>query len=333
MGLTIEYRDIIIMLHNIMDNFRLLATEKNINFSLQTTLPSVFLWIDSDKFEKIIFNLLSNAFKYTPDNKLITLIVMESGQFVSIAVKDEGIGISKDKVPSIFERFTTVSKENDMQPSSGIGLSLVNELVKMLHGEIQVESEVKKGSVFKLVLHKGKEIYAQDKNVEYILNDTSEEQETVLAEPEQNDKTSLPDMPPATKETLVKVMVVEDNAELRQFICEILSGTYRVVGVADGVMALEKIEEEIPDFIITDIMMPRMNGWDAARTIRAMNRPDAEIIPIIAMSANAFSEDIMDSRLAGMDIHLAKPLDEAKMINALKQCIAERSAVKLRNDL
>ena len=144
MGLTIEYRDIIIMLHNIMDNFRLLSEEKNINFSLQTTLPSVFLWIDSDKFEKIIFNLLSNAFKYTPDNKSITLIVMESGQFVSIAVKDEGIGIPKDKVPSIFERFTTVSKENDMQPSSGIGLSLVNELVKMLHGEIQVESEVKK---------------------------------------------------------------------------------------------------------------------------------------------------------------------------------------------
>ena len=71
MGLTIEYRDIIIMLHNIMDNFRLLSEEKNINFSLQTTLPSVFLWIDSDKFEKIIFNLLSNAFKYTPDNKSI----------------------------------------------------------------------------------------------------------------------------------------------------------------------------------------------------------------------------------------------------------------------
>ena len=188
----------------VVDNFRLLATEKNINFSLQTTLPSVFLWIDSDKFEKIIFNLLSNAFKYTPDNKSITLIVMESGQFVSIAVKDEGIGISKDKVSSIFERFTTVSKENDMQPSSGIGLSLVNELVKMLHGEIQVESEVKKGSVFKLVLHKGKEIYAQDKNVEYILNDTSEEQETVLAEPEQNDKISF------RKEDFVTITFMEN---------------------------------------------------------------------------------------------------------------------------
>ena len=100
--------------------------------------------------------------------------------------------------------------------------------------------------------------------------------------------------------------------------------------------AVELFEKSAPGYfgvIYMDIMMPRMNGWDADRTIRAMNRPDAEIIPIIAMSANAFSEDIMDSRLAGMDIHLAKPLDEAKMINALKQCIAERSAVKLRNDL
>jgi len=319
MGLTIEYRDIIIMLHNIMDNFRLLATEKNINFSLQTTLPSVFLWIDSDKFEKIIFNLLSNAFKYTPDNKSITLIVMESGQFVSI-------GISKDKVPSIFERFTTVSKENDMQPSSGIGLSLVNELVKMLHGEIQVESEVKKGSVFKLVLHKGKEIYAQDKNVEYILNDTSEEQETVLAEPEQNDKTSLPDMPPATKETLVKVMVVEDNAELRQFICEILSGTYRVVGVADGVMALEKIEEEIPDFIITDIMMPRMDGIELIRHIKEnVNTCD---IPLIILSAKSSVEDRIQGLQLGIDDYIPKPFSSDYLKSRIENLIRQRKVLQ-----
>lgn len=311
MGLTIEYRDIIIMLHNIMDNFRLL---------------SVFLWIDSDKFEKIIFNLLSNAFKYTPDNKSITLIVMESGQFVSIAVKDEGIGIPKDKVSSIFERFTTVSKENDMQPSSGIGLSLVNELVKMLHGEIQVESEVKKGSVFKLVLHKGKEIYAQDKNVEYILNDTSEEQETVLAEPEQNDEISLPDMPPATKETLVKVMVVEDNAELRQFICEILSGTYRVVGVADGVMALEEIEEEVPDFIITDIMMPRMDGIELIRHIKEnVNTCD---IPIIILSAKSSVEDRIQGLQLGIDDYILKPFSSDYLKSRIENLIRQRKVLQ-----
>lgn len=282
MGLTVEYRDILIMLHDIMDNFRLLATEKNINFTLQTTLSSVFLWIDCDKFEKIIFNLLSNAFKYTPDNKAITLIVTESGQFVSIAVKDEGVGIQKDKVPSIFERFTTISKENDMQPSSGIGLSLVNELVKMLHGEILVESEVRKGSVFKLVLQKGKEIYARDTNVEYILNDTSEEQETALVEPEQNDGTSLPDMVSEAKVPLVKVMVVEDNAELRQFMCDILSDAYHVVGVADGLMALEGMEKETPDFIITDIMMPRMDGIELIRHIKEnVNTCDIPIVILL----------------------------------------------------
>ncbi len=242
MGLTIEYRDIIIMLHNIMDNFRLLATEKN------------------------------------------------------------------------------------MQPSSGIGLSLVNELVKMLHGEIQVESEVKKGSVFKLVLHKGKEIYAQDKNVEYILNDTSEEQETVLAEPEQNDKISLPDMPPATKETLVKVMVVEDNAELRQFICEILSGTYRVVGVADGVMALEKIEEEIPDFIITDIMMPRMDGIELIRHIKEnVNTCD---IPLIILSAKSSVEDRIQCLQLGIDDYIPKPFSSDYLKSRIENLIRQRKVLQ-----
>ena len=245
---------------------------------------------------------------------------------VSIAVKDEGIGISKDKVSSIFERFTTVSKENDMQPSSGIGLSLVNELVKMLHGEIQVESEVKKGSVFKLVLHKGKEIYAQDKNVEYILNDTSEEQETVLAEPEQNDKTFLPDMPPATKETLVKVMVVEDNAELRQFICEILSGTYRVVGVADGVMALEKIEEEIPDFIITDIMMPRMDGIELIRHIKEnVNTCD---IPLIILSAKSSVEDRIQCLQLGIDDYIPKPFSSDYLKSRIESLIRQRKVLQ-----
>ena len=135
----------------------------------------------------------------------------------------------------------------------------------------------------------------------------------------------------------LRALVVEDNELNMEIACCMLENSgMEVTRAADGQEAVELFEKSAPGcfgVIYMDIMMPRMNGWDAARTICAMNRPDAEIIPIIAMSANAFSEDIMDSRLAGMDIHLAKPLDEAKMINALKQCIDERSAVKLRNDL
>jgi len=328
MGLTIEYRDIIILLHNIMDNFRLLATEKNINFTLQTTLSSVCLWIDSDKFEKIIFNLLSNAFKYTPDHKAITVLVTENEQTVTIAVKDEGMGIQKDKVPYIFERFTTVSKENDMQPSSGIGLSLVHELVKMLHGEILVESEVKKGSVFKLILHKGKEIYAQDRNIEYLLDDTPDEQETVCVESENVDKNPLPDsdMVAGAKGASIRVMVVEDNAELRQFVCDILSDTYHVTGAVDGVAALEIMEKETPDFIITDIMMPRMDGVELIKHIKENVRTCD--IPIIILSAKSSIEDRIQGLQLGIDDYIPKPFSSDYLKSRIENLIAQRKALQ-----
>lgn len=326
MGLTIEYRDIIILLHNIMDNFRLLATEKNINFTLQTDLTSVYLWIDSDKFEKILFNLLSNAFKYTLDNKAITVIVTESEQDVTIAVKDEGVGIQRDKVPYIFERFTTISKENDMQPSSGIGLSLVNELVKMLHGEIQVESEVKKGSVFKLSLHKGKERYAQDTNIEYILNDAPAEQETVLIEPANEEKAPLPDAATEAKEAPIRVMVVEDNAELRQFICEILSGTYHVISAVDGLAALEIIEKEVPDFIITDIMMPRMDGIELIKHIKENVRTCD--IPILILSAKSSIEDRIRGLQLGIDDYIPKPFSSDYLKSRIENLIAQRRTLQ-----
>lgn len=327
MGLTIEYQDIIILLHNIMDNFRLLAIEKNMNFTLQTDSSSVYLWIDSDKFEKIIFNLLSNSFKYTPDNKAITVIVTESEKVVSISVKDEGVGIQQNKVPYIFERFTTISKENDMQPSSGIGLSLVHELVKMLHGEIQVESEVKKGSVFKLVLYKGKEIYAQDTNIEYILNDTPDKQETAPSESAHENKASLPEMTiETTEEAPFRVMVVEDNAELRQFICDILSDTYHVISATDGLAALESIELEAPDFIITDIMMPRMDGIELIRHIKEnVNTCD---IPIIILSAKSSIEDRICGLQLGIDDYIPKPFNSDYLKSRIENLITQRKVLQ-----
>ena len=134
-------------------------------------------------------------------------------------------------------------------------------------------------------------------------------------------------------QNLQRLLIVEDNDELRNYLTHTLSDNYTIQTCSNGKEALTIVKEYMPELIISDIMMPVMDGYQAARAIRGSGKKDAETIPIIAMTANAFSEDIMDSRLAGMDIHLAKPLDEAKMINALKQCIAERSAVKLRNDL
>ena len=325
MELTIEHRDIIVLLHTIMDNFRLLATGKHIHFTLQTDLPSVYLWIDCDKFEKIIFNLLSNAFKYTPDNKSITIRVTESEQVVSIAVEDEGIGIQKEKVPYIFERFTTISKENDMQPSSGIGLSLVSELVKMMHGEIRVQSEVKKGSVFTLVLHKGKDIYAADTNIEYILNDTPAGEDKPLPDAGCREISSS-DAGTAEDETPLTIMVVEDNAELRQFICDILGDTYRMTGVADGRMALEEMEKEIPDFIITDIMMPRMDGIELVKRIKE-NVHTCDI-PIIILSAKSSIEDRIQGLQLGIDDYIPKPFSSDYLRSRIENLITQRKTLQ-----
>ena len=133
------------------------------------------------------------------------------------------------------------------------------------------------------------------------------------------------------------ILLVEDNELNREIAQEILREYGFLVDSAEnGAVAVEKVSTAAPgsyDLVLMDVQMPIMDGYTATRKIRALDDPARATLPIIAMTANAFSEDIMDSRLAGMDIHLAKPLDEAKMINALKQCIAERSAVKLRNDL
>ena len=132
-----------------------------------------------------------------------------------------------------------------------------------------------------------------------------------------------------------KILVVDDESRMRKLVRDFLVREgYNVLEAEDGVEAMDIFyEEKDISLLILDVMMPRMNGLDAARTIREMKRRDARRVPIIAMSANAFAEDIINSRLAGMNVHLAKPLDAEKMIVALKQCMADNSDVKLHEDL
>ena len=322
MRLTIEHKDIIEFLHTIMDNFQLLATKKNINFSLQTSQSSAWLWIDSDKFEKIIFNLLSNAFKYTPPNKSIIVTVNDTRKNVSIAIKDEGIGIQKDKIPHIFERFTTVSRENSMQPSSGIGLSLVNELVKIMHGEIRVESEIRKGSTFILTLQKGKEIYSKDENVEYVLHDIFEQDKKHTKQKEKETLTEDASL----KEAPIKILVAEDNTELRLFICDILSKTYDVREAIDGVMALNEIAKDIPDFIITDIMMPNMDGVELIKQVKG-NIQTCDL-PIIVLSAKSSIEDRIAGLQLGIDDYIPKPFSAEYLRIRIDNLLTQRESLQ-----
>lgn len=152
MKVLVEKTDLIPLLEKVMINFRLIAEEKKINFRLESELKSIYAWIDRDKFEKIFFNLISNAFKYTPAEKAITIEVTKQTDKVTISVVDEGIGIEPTKLRTLFQRFETLAQQNMLQPSSGIGLSLVKEMVDMHHGTIKVTSEPEAGSRFMVTL-------------------------------------------------------------------------------------------------------------------------------------------------------------------------------------
>lgn len=166
MKMQVQRLEIVSFVRKIMDNFEAVAEEHHIDFVFETEKEAVYLWVDADKFEKIVYNLLSNAFKYTPEGKMITVFVHDNGQTVSVGVQDQGIGIAENKKKSLFVRFENlVDSSLFNQSSSGIGLSLVKELVEMHKASITVDSKLGEGSCFKVDFQKGKEHY--DETVEF----------------------------------------------------------------------------------------------------------------------------------------------------------------------
>lgn len=168
MKVLVEKTELVSQLQKIMESFHLIAKEKRIDFQLQTNTDKIYAWVDRDKFEKIFFNLLSNAFKYTPNGKKVTVNMITGSEQVTISVSDEGIGIAPEKQQSLFYRFETLAQYNILQPSSGIGLSLVRELIELHHGNIQVKSEPGSGSEFIVTLPKEEKAFADDQQAEFI---------------------------------------------------------------------------------------------------------------------------------------------------------------------
>lgn len=231
-----------------------MAHEKHIDFQLSTNVSSLCLWLDRDKTEKIFFNLISNAFNYTPAGKSICIEVHPQDKEVQIVVADQGIGIESGQQKTLFQRFETFAHYNTGTPSSGIGLSLVKEMVQMHHGHVEVVSEVGKGSRFIVSLPLDKSVYEHDTKAEFILNDSEssvDPAEEPCEQEEQNDRTADEEK----SDDCLSVLVVEDNEELRQFLFNILSGTYRVLEAVNGEQGLTLALEHIPDIIISDVMI------------------------------------------------------------------------------
>ena len=335
MKMQVQRVDIVPFVRKVMDNFEAVAEEHRIDFLFQTEKEHLYLWVDADKLEKIVFNLLSNAFKYTPNGKMITMFIREDEKTVSIGVQDQGIGIAENKKKSLFVRFENLVDKNLFnQASTGIGLSLVKELVEMHKATISVDSHLGEGSCFKVDFLKGKEHY--DKEAEFILEDadaparmgqvvdianSSIQSETLVSDDSEKIEDVYGEEFAKEENSKELMLLVEDNQELREFLRSIFSPMYRVVEAADGKEGANKALKYLPDIIISDVMMPEKDGIEMTRELRA--DMTTSHIPIILLTAKTTIESKLEGLEYGADDYITKPFSatylQARVENLLMQ--------------
>ena len=340
MKMQVQQLNVVAFVRKIMDNFESVAEEHNIDFLFQTEKEALNLWVDADKFEKIVFNLLSNAFKYTPNGKMITVFIREDEGTVSVGVQDQGIGIAENKRKSLFVRFENLVDKNIFnQASSGIGLSLVKELVEMHKATISVDSRLGEGSCFKVDFLKGKEHY--NSSVEFILEDSaaplSMERIVDIANSSLQTEAAIADAPDlevsAAKEEAEEssskelMLLVEDNQELRSFLRSIFASTYRVVEASDGMEGWSKALKYLPDIIISDVMMPEKDGIEMTRELRA--DMTTSHIPIILLTAKMTIESKLEGLEYGADDYITKPFSATYLQARVENLLMQRK--KLQN--
>lgn len=264
---------------------------------------------DTGRIRQILLNLITNAVKYTPDGGCIGIAVREKasdicgyGKFEFI-VEDNGIGMDEGFLEHVYDPFERADDERVKNiQGTGLGMSIVKGLVSMMQGDVQVHSSPGKGTRFTVTLY----LELQDRNAVFQKPDTDRKVTDIL------DKTPLRDM---------KVLLVEDNELNREIARELLSmAGAQVEQAVNGREAVDMVRENPERYhaVLMDIRMPVMNGCEAARRIRALARQDTDQLPIIAMTANAFSEDVKKSLDSGMNAHIAKPIDMEKIINTLR---------------
>jgi signal transduction histidine kinase len=279
-------------------------------------------WVDRDMWEKIVPNLLSNALKFTIEGEICVRLREVSGAFV-LEVSDTGVGIPSEAIPHIFERFYRAPGERSRtHEGTGIGLSLVHQLVLLHGGVVRVESEEGKGTTFLVEIPKGyahlpaesvsKDV-ASTKLSRHVSAHAVEVKRWLEERPSLVNGNEPSHPPPSSTDGLrPRILVVDDNADLRRYIADLLAPAYEVRTAVDGVSALEEIKKEVPELVVSDVMMPRLDGFGLLRALRS--RPETALLPVILLSARAGEESAVEGLDAGSDDYLIKPFSARELL-------------------
>jgi DNA-binding response OmpR family regulator len=326
MKLYVSYSDIVSFVKNICEeSFSILMKRKNISFSFITDPPKISGYFDRDKLDKILFNLLSNAFKYTPENKSVRLqmqtYVSGEHEYLKIRVEDEGKGISQKEQAQIFVRFYN-NKFNDVGASNGIGLSLTKELVELHHGTIEVHSLLGQGTSFVVNIPIDKVSYTPEELKEVIVG---QEPDVVRLEEEGDGNING-----RVKQTDDTLLLVEDNMELLLLMESVFSQTYQVAKAENGKEALDYLRNNQVDIVISDIMMPQMDGLELCRQIKS-DITTSHII-VVLLTAQTSVDTQIGSYKEGADDYISKPFEpkilKARLDNLLEKRKKLQTALK-----
>jgi signal transduction histidine kinase/CheY-like chemotaxis protein len=322
--------DILPYLQYLTESFSSLATNRGIDLIFRSEVPDLFMDYDDEKIQQIVYNIVSNAIKFThAGGKVIVEVERLEGKksYLEIKISDNGIGVAPDKLPHIFDRFyqadNTITRQGE---GTGIGLAFTKELVHLLGGHISVSSELGKGSTFTIQIPittsaQGWEL-AESKGLGHAQKVSLLEKSPIKLASEEPENEIFPS---AEKPM---VLVVEDNEDVFSFIERLLSGQYQVNKAVNGQEGIDKALELLPDIIITDVMMPIKDGYELCATLK--NDARTSHVPIIMLTAKVTEEDRFTGLRQGADAYLFKPFNKEELFIRLEKLLELRQALQKR---
>lgn len=317
--LALEKTDVIAFLQDIFLNFSNIAEGKHINFMFLPFDKSYEMYVDRNYLDKIIYNLLSNALKYTPSHGDVALRVsLNANQHLLISVEDTGVGVEKAKQDLLFQRFNRSSYSHD---SIGIGLHLTAELVRVHHGEISYHDNQPHGSIFRVELPVDEKVY-EEKDFMAVDNAVTQEENS---KPRTALEMEYREMPPKPLNHY-RVLVVEDDNDVREFLKNELQRYFEIDLAADGQEAWEKMQEQKPALVVSDVMMPRMSGYQLVKKVRS----DSTLadLPFILLTALTADDKKLKGIDAGADAYIEKPFHTDILIATCCQLLEQRNHLK-----
>lgn len=314
MKLVVSPFDFVAFTKEVVDSLEIMARQKEIQLEFQSNVGFLEVWLDVEKTEKIIYNLLSNAIKFTPAGKKISVAITLSNHHYSLQIADEGIGISEAELERVFDRFYRSDNPQAAVSGYGIGLSMVKGLSELQHGKIEVTSKVGQGSCFTLTFPTGKAHYAE----------TDFGKAPAQLRLYENEQLEMPVF--VEKLSGKKILIVEDNPELLGFLSGLLNKHFKIDTAINGKAALSMLETAVPDLIISDIMMPEMDGMEFCRRVKAS--VETSHIPFILLTAKTDIETQIDGFELGVDDYIEKPFQSRVLFSRIQALLLNREKLR-----